>query len=380
MLIGVFLFLLAVAGSLISQNPSYIESGTMQWLKYLWVLPLIYQFMVDSKAFIELWCLQILLILLCFIVFCGVCDAFTSNSYIGPDLTNICMSTIIAMVSFSFWRKYGSSLVMKILCVLIVVLGFFLAYYVYFHFLAEASVLDYAYAFRSKNSMGQILLCCGYIALANYRPKNLLIRFAYYAIILFMFVVMVLMKSRATIVSGAFVLLYGILKSKNKKLKLTILSLFVLILVVVLLNSELYELIVTGILLANREADDMDDLSSGRVVLISDALESIQENYMVGIGNFYIDCMPIAMILQYGIIGASIVFFLISIFGYHIIRKSHGENHLQKPAFLLFFAFLLNSLFEGYPPFGPGAKCFLMWVMMGFALAEREMKHLQKCK
>lgn len=372
MLIGVLLFLLAVVGSLISQNPLFIENGTMQWLKYLWILPLMYQFIVDAKAFVEPWCRQILIVILSFVVFCCICDIFTFNSYFGADLTNICMSIIVAMVSFSFWRKYGSPLVMKILCMLFVVLGFYLAYIVYSQFLAEASVFDLVYAFGSKNSMGQILLCCGYIALANYIPKNLVIKCVYFTITLFMFVVVAWMKSRATLVSGVFILFYIIFKSNNKKLKRLVLSLCALIFVIILLNPYLYELIVTGILFANREADDMDELSSGRVLIISDALESIQDNFLIGIGNSYIDCMPIAMLLQFGIIGTSIVFFLISIFGYHVMRMNHNQNRIQQTALLLYYAFLINSLFEAQPPFGPGAKCFLLWVMVGFAFAEQE--------
>ena len=33
---------------------------------------------------------------------------------------------------------------------------------------------------------------------------------------------------------------------------------------------------------------------------------------------------------------------------------------------------MLNSLFEAKPPFGPGIKCFLLWLMLGFSLALEE--------
>lgn len=374
MLIGIFLFLLAIAGSLISQNPPFVENGTMQWLKYLWFFPLVFQLLIDSKAFVELWCRQVLFVILCFVIFCLIGEIFTFNSYIGLDLTNILMSVTVAIVSFSLWRKYGRALIMKILCVMLVLVGSYLAYAVYSQYLVNASILDLQYSFDSKNSMGQILLCCGFIPLANFIPKQFLLKYAYYALVLFIFVVMIWMKSRATMASGLFILIYLFVKSNNLKLKLVVLSLCVLFCFVVILTPDLYEIIVTGIVLANRAEDNLDDLSSGRVFLISEAIEYIQENLLIGIGNHYIDCMPIAMLLQYGVIGSSIVFLLIVVVGYHLMKMDVNHNSIKRTAFLLFFAFLINSLFEAQPPFGPGAKCFLMWMMVGFAFAESPQK------
>lgn len=373
-IIAIILFILAVLGSLISQTPSLIEAQAMQWLKYLWILPFCFQLLFDSKALITIWVRHVFICLLLFISYCMTLQVFTDNPYLAVDVLNICMSMVIALVSYSFWRMFGSQKVMIIICGIIVIAGFFLAYSVYKDYLADASILDLVYAFKNKNSMGQILLCCGFIALVNYKPKFMVVKIAYYFAICFMFFVMILMKARATIVCGFFILMYYVFKSGNRKLQLSVIFLLFFLVGLIWVYQDLFELIVTGIMLANNDVDDINDVSSDRVVLVSKAIELLKENYIWGIGDFYIDCMPVAMLLQFGIFGAALVFFLIFIFGYHVTRLDYNNDKLSRTAFLLFYAFLVNSLFEAQPPFGPGAKCFLLWVTIGFAFANYEKK------
>lgn len=374
--IATILFFLAVLGSLISQTPSLIETDSMQWLKFLWVLPFIFQIFIDSKAFVSLWSRQILFCLFLFFLYCLTFQIFLGHDYIAVNLQNICMSVTIALVSYSFWRRFGSLVIMKILCCILVFVGFFLAYSVYVNYLADFSILDFGYAFKNKNSMGQILLCCGYIALANYIPNRTFIKILYESLILFMFLIMIIMKARATIVCGLFILLYHIYKSKNRKLQFFIIALTLFLIGVVFIYQDLFDLVVTGIIFANNDIDDINSVSSNRVVLVSESIELLKDNYLMGIGDFYIDCMPIAMLLQFGIFGSFLVFFIIFIFGYHLTHNTLYKSRLSRTAYLLFCAFLINALFEAQPPFGPGAKCFLLWVVVGFTLAEQERNHL----
>ena len=371
-IIAIILFILAVLGSLISQTPSLIEAQAMQWLKYLWIFPIGFQLLFDNKALTSVWVRQAFICLLLFISYCITIEMFTDNTYLAVDVLNICMSMMIALASYSFWRLFGSQKVIAVFCGIIVIAGFFLAYSVYNNYLADSSILAHGYAFKNKNSMGQILLCCGFIALVNYKPQNVAVKIAYYLAICFMFLVMILMKARATMVCGFFMIMYYVYKLKNRKLQMLIILLLLLGVGLILINQDLYELIVTGILLANNDVNDINDVSSDRVVFVSEAIELLKDNFIIGVGNYYIDCMPVAMLLQFGILGATFVFILIYIFYYHVTRLDYNNDKLSRTAFVLLLAFLINSLFEAQPPFGPGAKCFLLWVTIGFAFAESE--------
>lgn len=79
--------------------------------------------------------------------------------------------------------------------------------------------------------------------------------------------------------------------------------------------------------------------------------------------------MPIIMLFQYGIVGGLMIFSFLIYIGYYVTLRI-DRNSYNLIAFLLFWSFMLNSLFEAQPPFGPGVKCFLLWVFIGFALAK----------
>jgi hypothetical protein len=136
----------------------------------------------------------------------------------------------------------------------------------------------------------------------------------------------------------------------------------------ILLSPTAYNIIVNGIIFGSRDIHDLDDLSSGRVGLVSEAMNSITEHPWIGIGNYYLDCMPIAMVLQFGIVGATMVFIYIGRIWYEIHKLDKGID-LHLCTYLIFIPMILNSLFEAQPPFGPGMKCFLLWMMLGFSMA-----------
>lgn len=177
-----------------------------------------------------------------------------------------------------------------------------------------------------------------------------------------------MIKSRATIIGIFFVAAYFILKSGSLRVRIFSTTLIAALVILVLLNDNLYDIVVNGILLSGRSAANLNDVSSGRVILIQKCMEGISENFWFGNGNKYLDCMPVIMLYQYGFIGAMMVFSFLIHIGWHVLFKI-DRSPANLLAFLLFGCFMLNSLFEAQPPFGPGIKCFLLWVFIGFSLA-----------
>ena len=95
-----------------------------------------------------------------------------------------------------------------------------------------------------------------------------------------------------------------------------------------------------------------------------------------GTGKCYIDSFPIQILVKYGIVGL----LFMSMFLYKITKiifNFSRNNMLHLSSYLLLCVFLLNSLFEAYPPFGPGIKCCILWIFVGFSCAE--ITRLKKC-
>ena len=180
-----------------------------------------------------------------------------------------------------------------------------------------------------------------------------------------------ILRSRATIIGFAFVLYYFVFKSRNTRVKVVSIFLTIAAVVIVFSIPSLYKVIVEGILFAARDVEDFNDLTSGRTYLISEGIDMFTERIWFGRGNLYMDCMPLVMLVQYGVVGASVVFAFLFFIGKKV-NAFLNNNNLFLVTFLLFYSFILNSLFEAQPPFGPGIKCFMLWMMIGFSMAELE--------
>ena len=313
------------------------------------------------------------LFLFLFAYFCFACDMFTANKYFTDDLYNVAISTVIAMVSYNFWLHEGSERVMKALCVVFLLGGLYLSYDIYVNYLQNSNIMSLQYAYGDKNSLAPILLCCGFIVFRMFTPQSRLLYWGGRAIAVAMLFVMILLRSRATFVCGLYILYYFVFKSKNRKLKLWILALSALLGVYVLLNANFYDILFNGIIMAGRDSSDVNQVSSGRFFLIMTALPNIPKHPWVGIGDFYLDCMPIAMLIQYGIIGVAIVFFFLY-YIYKKLVKLDKNNLLFSTAFILYMVMLVNGLFEARAPFGPGTKSFMLWMFVAFAFAKAELE------
>ena len=99
------------------------------------------------------------------------------------------------------------------------------------------------------------------------------------------------------------------------------------------------------------------------------ALQQIPQHPWVGSGDYYVDCMPLNILTQYGICGLSIIF-LFLYYMFHKLKRAKQEDYIATMTYILFFAFFINSLLEARPPFGPGVRSFTLWMMFGFSLAQ----------
>lgn len=365
-----FAFYLAVISSMLSQTPAFLESGVDQYLKLTWIMPLIVLIFGNPKAFINRRLFFFYSFVLIFFLYCLILQSLKDVEYMGADLYNMAIALMVTIVSFAYWGKYGNPTKMKILVILLLSSALYLTVTVYTQFLAMSSLKQVEYAFDAKNSMGQILLNVIIVSITCYIPRLNIFKIISLTIICVMTIVIFMMKSRATLCGFFFIIFYYITKYNNRKVSIAIATITSLIIIYILCDSSAYEIIVEQIIFGNRDASDVNDLSSGRVYLMKQLLPGIYESPWFGSGNKYMDCFPIIMIAQYGIIGFSIVLmFLFYVANLISIRFKPRVNY-NLATYLLFWAAMINSLFEAQPPFGPGVKCFIIWMLFGISLSK----------
>lgn len=367
-------FLLTIICSLFSQLPDLLGSTLTTVLKMTWLVPFALCLLLNPHKLIARSVLPSVAFVLAFAFYCFMLDSLTEPDYLGVDLTNMTISLFVCIVSYLVWRNCGDDKFFNKICVITLLAAFVVAIVIYRDFLLNSSIADLKYAYDAKNSMGQILLNTVIICFLGFLPHGKVKRGAYIALILFLLLEIFLLKSRATLVGLGFVIAYMAFGIRNKFYKRAIWFVLIGGAVYLVANSEMRSILVDNILFANRDVSDLDDLSSGRIHLIEMRLSQMDGHLFFGIGNFYLDCFPIAILGQYGIFGAAIVFAYIAWLAKTANKTIGTKTKYGLIAFLLFWTLMLNALFEAQPPFGPGMKCFPLWMMLGFSLSQIDKK------
>ena len=369
-------FYLAVFLSLLSQLPMVLESGLDAYLKLSWI-PL--TAIIVSKYPSDLFNRKLLFFFIFVIVFgCYLLmmQSLTVKEYItlGGDYYNIVISFLIFVDCFVFWKYNNSEKDYKILVWFMMLGCMILGIVVYVFFIQYADITSMTYAYDAKNSLAQILFVGCVMTLTSINlfhskiARNILI-----VCMVLLFLIIMLLKSRATILCVAFVMAYYMTEYGTKKQRKYLCLVILGAILFILLNEAAYQLVVVNILFANRDASSASSLSSGRSELIMKALEIVSDNYIFGIGYKYLDCMPISILLQYGGIGLIIVATFLLILAVKVLNLNRNTS-INMASFLIFWSFIINSLFEAYPPFGPGVKCFPLWMLLGFAFAKKKIE------
>lgn len=364
------LFYIAIFCSIISQANGIVETQLGTILKLSWVLPFLLCISGQIKSLAHRRIQYIFVLTFLFLTFCFVTQNITGTQYLGNDIYNICVSIIFTITSYLFWKKRGSKHLLNNISLILIISAIVLAYS-FVPLLMNSSIIGRDYAVENKNNIAYLLLSCAIFCIINYRPQIKKMRFLALVFAFLLLAYMILLKSRATILGLFLIISYFIFKSRNKKVQLGITIATSCIVLFIILTPEYYESIVNGILFAGRDASNINDLSSNRISIFYNRLSDFSfDNCLYGIGNVYFDSFPIAIVVQYGLIGASILFLYLKKIICHINNLNKIDNPIFLTSFLLLISLLTNSLFEAYPPFGPGTKCMVFWMCYGFCFAE----------
>ena len=168
----------------------------------------------------------------------------------------------------------------------------------------------------------------------------------------------------------AFVVIYTICALKNRNTQLYVIAGVSFTALTILFTPALYEFFIDRLLLACRTLDNPDLFFSYRLSHISNELQTMNGMWIFGKGCVYLDCLPIAITIQSGIVGALIVFSFLAYVAYRISEIRPAKfAYLKQAAILLFWSFMTVSIFEAHVPFGTGVKCFALWMTFGFIMS-----------
>ena len=370
---GIILFLCCFL-SILTQVPSILESSYGRLLFGVWGLPLMSVILSKNLRLIDRRILPINIWIYLWFFYVFLIQSLIPNDYWGSSCVyNSMISFSIFIIAYSISFSLSEKAFIEYVFGAALLGGIIFSLSIYnTAFSGGWGLSEAVYLYQAKNSAAQIIFACGICvfffreALSKYKFGIIII---VGSLLLFLLLILIL-RSRATLL-GFLPFLYLLLsKMSSRKIRIYTFCICSFVFLFLILNDRFYDLLVDGILFAQRDSSDVDDLSSGRFVQILNFGNLLGDNILFGKGESYIECFPLDIWLNTGLFGLLIMFFLFVNIMILLVKRITKKS-LDSVVFILFVAYFFNSLFEQQAPLGPGSKCFFLWLCLGFWCGKR---------
>lgn len=351
----------------LSQMPNLMESGIIS-LAYsgTWIFIAV-MLLIDRRTL--KW--QYLLLPIVFDVIC-LGGRFLGKSYFSSDLfrpINLCAFILLIGIWAGTYLDYTN---LKKISFAFITSALAVAIYLYFNIFRGVDWGGSGYLYGSKNSAGQIFLVAIILIATQFLQYNkVLSAFA----MIFFAPLIIMMKSRASILTLLIVIIYFILFILKKKIHKVIgIVILVATLIIIFTNAELYNLYIKEIILNNKDINDLTAVTSNRDLHVEYFKANFGMYWFSGTGGTYLESMPLAVLMSYGILGG-IPVLLFSLQPLYI-----GFKYIRDKRYRLFCVLIIalsitmwiNGIFEEQSPFGPGVKCYFLWLVLGLFIGYRD--------
>lgn len=223
------------------------------------------------------------------------------------------------------------------------------------------------YIYEQKNSAAQIIGCTIIISAFLIKSSRKWLNVIRYLILVFMFLIIVAMQSRAAIISlivTAIVYYFIVLRGK-KRVFITILLFAVLLMA---LNSELLlKYVVKAFIFNSRQTKNLDNFTSGRLSHFVNAWELFKEHPIIGTGHNRVDNLYLCVLSDVGLVGfIPVIVLWITRIIKNVIFYFRYRTPFAVCVLCLTVFYLCESFAEAYPPFGPGVCAFMFWLICSY--------------
>lgn len=371
-LVVIFFTHLAIAFMVLSQMPEF-NRYLRPAMFACWIVVLIYALLAKKSvyinSYIKTFALTMLFVLFHNIAAFFIYDKIQLSNYLKVALIPLFIFFTIFQVSgYINYEQFERMLITYCVC------GFFLAIHLHIKYIPNINdwLSSRVYIYESKNSAAQIFISSVLILLFYFKSKKTLVNILKNVSAVYLLMVSVLLQCRTAVLGLVCALAYFIFIRSNNKKRIVFLILILLGVLIVVSNKNLLEIVEHAFVLDKYEDADINELSSGRINLWIRALRNFSKNPIFGYIYYYVDCMYISIYAALGILGGTAM--LIPWFK-RISRNfralKFAQNHkthtkLEETVCYLTIFYIVESLLEGYPPFGPGACSAMFWFICAY--------------
>ena len=358
----------------LSQLPIFVDKGLSSPISMgIWVALLAFV-LLKSRFSINVKLSELgyfVLFLIFFLFFCFFLHMFTGLNYYRTSLfSSVYLSAFVLLIGYLVGKDVNEK-TLNIFATCYIISSAIFGIVVFFQYLFGSDISSRVYAYDSKNSAAQIVLTgVIFIFIFKVNLKKIFFRIMYILLGIFLIYVILLMKSRATIIAIPLVFLMILWMGKyNRKASVLITIGIIAVVIFFLVNRSSWDSLYNNIILGGRDATDFDDISSGRSHEWENFFGEFMESPIIGHGRMKRESVILTALLEYGLFGgAPVLIYTISPLIYAIGKLDFKKIEVQ--SFLLIaVTYIVNGIFEQLAPFGPGVKCYALWFMMGIFIS-----------
>lgn len=312
-----------------------------------------------------------------YIAFCSFCLIVGQfdELYLSANYLRVLTVPLLLTIAGNLYSDMDKTLLNR-LTILYLICSIIFAFWVQITYFASygAWLTAQTYLFEQKNSAGQIWCAAIFAALFLVEYNNNIQKYLAYAGSFYLFVITAVCQCRTSILGIAVAIAtYAMSRSKHKIL---LILLVILIAVLAWFTPFTRQFIEQALLLNKYEGADLDTFSSGRLGGYEIAFSYIFKSPIIGIGKYYVDCSYISILAETGLVG----FFLIEFIWANKMLRCYRFNGEAKEKIFLFFIttfYIVESMLEGFPPFGPGVSSFMFWFLSEI-LCEQQVVYVKE--
>lgn len=292
-------------------------------------------------------------------------DAFSERFFFV-----VTISTLVLIVAMRYGYDFNSK-DLKRVCIWYYITTSIMSLPLFLFYLRYSDLSTSAYDYNyGKNEIAVVLLCSLVIGCILYEPNNALKKLFKYVSILFILVDMLYLRCRSSYLGVAF--LFGTLSIySNKitqKLRVAVVLGILAVSLYFLANPESFDTFLNQIIYAGRDSSDVSSLSSGRDVQVKWGINAFLDSPFFGYGRgVYVECFYVSALAHYGLLAWPLIAMALLPVIWACINLKNGKKE-DLCFFIIAVSMFFVSLFEMQAPFGPGVRCYILWLMWGILL------------
>lgn len=359
---------LTIISTVLTQVPT-IASMFRPVMYVMWITLLIAAligagFKLPTNRFLFGYCISLVIL----VIECAFCNALFgthSDSYMLQVLPIPLLCYIVGLIL----SKLLDQETMKHCLVLFFFTALIMFSYIFITYVGSFSVWLNAndYIYEQKNSAAQIIGCTIIATGFLIKPNKKWVIVGKYMALSFMFLIIIAIQCRTALVGliiTATVYYFLVLRGK-KKIFVTVVLLIAL--VAAFHVDIVMQYVVKAFVFTERQTLSLDNFTSGRITYFENAIQVFKEHPIFGTGHFRVDNLYLCSLSDVGLIGA--VPFMV-LWLSRIVKSFRGfsknKNAFNSCVICLTVFYFSESMFEAYPPFGPGVCAFMFWIICAF--------------